>query len=439
MAIQKKAGGAKPPSAAPVAAGLPEVDAEVRDQRRRARRKSLAYTALWVSLYYGFGMAYYGSRARKADDSGEMVHWTPVDSIYFATVTMTTTGYGDLKPHDTETRYVTLLYLLVGMLVTFPAIGMALAPYYMRIEYVLYQVMERLLRKVKLGETKMVDIDGDGLADYEEPPAAFVYYLKGVSSWLLLWICSQLLFAVGYIYVDPDGEWDFETAFYVCIVTASTVGYGDVGVSDNAGPKLYASAHILYSVSSLAALLNTITDLYTERRVMLRKGMLLQRQLDLDLIQSLDKDNNGLDKLEFIVGMLTKLEILQWDDVEPFLAQFDALDKDGSGRLDKNDLVRMVEEKQKKLLDVAKLANNKKVLQTLDRAGLAPTAASPPATSTSGAPSTNGELVANAPCAKLLTSFRAGMAQEALTKAPDAVTPVETLNGNGMRDRKSVV
>ena len=36
--------------------------------------------------------------------------------------------------------------------------------------------------------------------------------------------------------------------------------------------------------------------------------------------------------------MLTKLEILQWDDVEPFLAQFDALDKDGSGRLDKNDL-----------------------------------------------------------------------------------------------------
>ena len=40
--------------------------------------------------------------------------------------------------------------------------------------------------------------------------------------------------------------------------------------------------------------------------------------------------------------MLTKLEILHWDDVEPFLAQFDALDTDGSGRLDKSDLMRLV-------------------------------------------------------------------------------------------------
>merc|ERR1719230_1226685 len=77
--------------------------------------------------------------------------------------------------------------------------------------------------------------------------------------------------------------------------------------------------------------------------------MLLQRQLDQDLISSLDKDNNGLDKLEFVVGMLTKLEILHWDDVEPFLAQFDALDTDRSGRLDKQDLLRMVEDRKTKL------------------------------------------------------------------------------------------
>ena len=53
----------------------------------------------------------------------------------------------------------------------------------------------------------------------------------------------------------------------------------------------------------------------------IRKATLLKRQLDEALIMSLDKDNNGLDKLEFVVGMLTKLEILHWDDVEPFLAQ----------------------------------------------------------------------------------------------------------------------
>ena len=58
---------------------------------------------------------------------------------------------------------------------------------------------------------------------------------------------------------------------------------------------------------------------------------------------------SSVDKLEFLVGMLTKLEILHWDDVEPFLAQFDALDKDKSGRLDRNDLLRMVEDKKAKV------------------------------------------------------------------------------------------
>jgi len=316
MAI-KKVGGAKAPSAA---APLQEIDAEVMATRRKNRRMILAYTALWSALYYGFGMAYYCTRARKANAEGDMVHWTVVDSIYFATVTMTTTGYGDLKPHDTETRYVTVFYLLFGLLITFPAIATTLAPYYSRLDYALYSVTERFLRKYvgKIAENKLVDIDGDGLADYEQPPGPFIFYLKGVSSWLFLWIMSQVLFAIGYIYIDTSAEWDFDTAFYVCIVTATTVGYGDIGVSDEDGPKLFACFHILYSVSSLAALLNTVTELQSERRVMLRKGNLLQRQLDVDLIQSLDKDNNGLDKLEFIVGMLTKLEILQWDDVEPF-------------------------------------------------------------------------------------------------------------------------
>ena len=56
----------------------------------------------------------------------------------------------------------------------------------------------------------------------------------------------------------------------------------------------------------------------------------------------------GVDKAEFIVGMLTKLELISEDDVEPFIAQFESLDVDGSGRLTEADLKRMVEEKARK-------------------------------------------------------------------------------------------
>jgi len=186
------------------------------------------------------------------------------------------------------------------------------------------------------------------LADYEEPPSAPLYYLKGVSSWILIWLLTQLLFAVIYSQLEPE-DLPIGRALYLCIVTATTVGYGDVGVRDNGSHRIFASFHILFSVSSLAALLNTVQVLHSERKIQLRKAMLLQRQLDQDLISSLDKDNNGLDKLEFVVGMLTKLEILHWDDVEPFLAQFDALDTDHSGRLDKEDLLRMVESNKLKV------------------------------------------------------------------------------------------
>jgi hypothetical protein len=60
--------------------------------------------------------------------------------------------------------------------------------------------------------------------------------------------------------------------------------------------------------------------------------------------------------------MLTKLEILHWDDVEPFLAQFDALDTDKSGRLDRHDLAKMVEDKK------ARLEAKKAKLEQLKRA-----------------------------------------------------------------------
>ena len=81
-----------------------------------------------------------------------------------------------------------------------------------------------------------------------------------------LLLCTQAIFAVIYSQLDPE-TFSFGSAFYLCIVTATTVGYGDVGVSDDEGKRLFASVHILYSVSSLAALLNTVTVLSSERKI----------------------------------------------------------------------------------------------------------------------------------------------------------------------------
>ena len=52
----------------------------------------------------------------------------------------------------------------------------------------------------------------------------------------------------------------------------------------------------------------------------------------------LDTLGNGVDKLQFVIGMLTSMELVAWAEVEPFLKLFDELDKDGSGTLDQADL-----------------------------------------------------------------------------------------------------
>ena len=56
---------------------------------------------------------------------------------------------------------------------------------------------------------------------------------------------------------------------------------------------------------------------------------------------------SSVDKLEFLVGMLTKLEILNAEkDVFPFLRLFDEMDADGPGRLDRDDLAAMVRKQE---------------------------------------------------------------------------------------------
>jgi hypothetical protein len=64
----------------------------------------------------------------------------------------------------------------------------------------------------------------------------------------------------------------------------------------------------------------------------------------------LDRDGRGIDRLEFVVGMMQLLgvelcgEPLKWDDVRPFVKKFDELDVSATGTITRDDLDRFYRE-----------------------------------------------------------------------------------------------
>ena len=160
----------------------------------------------------------------------------------------------------------------------------------------------------------------------------------------------QSLSAYIFVAVSPKSAGiDFGTALWHCWATGSTVGYGQVASQLPTTPavRAWASAHILLSVSLFATAVGQLLDLEGAHRAARKREQLKAMEMDIDFIKLFDRDGEGgVDRMEFVVGMLTQLGVLSWADVQPFLTQFDKYDKDGSGKIDITDLELMQEEQK---------------------------------------------------------------------------------------------
>mmetsp|Transcript_60712 Transcript_60712/g.188569 ORF Transcript_60712/g.188569 Transcript_60712/m.188569 type:complete len:398 (+) Transcript_60712:123-1316(+) len=285
-------------------------------------------------------------RAPEYDEASCMEPWTLVDSLYFSMVTMSTVGFGDFAPSTAASKVFTCIYILIGVTFVFTQISEALCGTVDFCERVLCGAMHRLLRRPQ-------KVPASPTADgFPQPLGPVAYWASHLSFPLVVLVLFQFLSAAIFT-ACQDGLlfWD---AFYHCMVTATTVGYGDVALSTQSA-RIWAFFHIALSVSWLAVLISEVQERKEIRRMELLQVQMAQRQLDKDLIQSLDTTGSGVDKLEFVVGMLMELgaelcgQPLTWTAVMPFVRQFEAADLDKSGRLGKEDLALMVERRRLEL------------------------------------------------------------------------------------------
>lgn len=353
--------------------------------RSRVVKPSLLQSALLIVLYIGGGTIFYRTFDEKDCESDKKLRavgydeetckesWTFVDALYFSIVTMSTVGYGDLTPSNDESKVFTVFYILFGIVVV-----------WVRVLTVLTQKIEAMRAHWARGVDTVHARAVSGVTERNPRVKVYahVFWIKGLGFSIICIVATQLAFAGIFSYCED--EVGFGDALYHCMVTATTVGYGDISLTRQAS-RLWASIHIVLSVTWLAALFANIDELRIQRRLELKRIELLDKPLDEERIRQLDKgDGQGVDKCEFVVGMLMMLGAefggrpLEWEDVKPFIERFEAMDKDRDQHLTVDDIVSSIKDQQTLWSESAKSRSGQKATSASSNArAIAPDDPSP--------------------------------------------------------------
>eukprot|EP00854_Cymbomonas_tetramitiformis_P006307 gene6307-7559_t len=80
---------------------------------RRVDTKMVRYALVIIVAYFMLGCVFYSLKEG----------WTVINSVYFAVVTLTTTGYGDLTPTDNWSKLFTCLFAFLGIGIITSSLG----------------------------------------------------------------------------------------------------------------------------------------------------------------------------------------------------------------------------------------------------------------------------------------------------------------------------
>jgi hypothetical protein len=273
----------------------------------------ICYVVLGVVLFSGFAK------------------WTIIDSLYFTSVTITTIGFGDLVPMGQMEMMYTGIFVVIGLLIIASIVFEILfenvfTAYNEIIESAKSQTTSMFLRRFHRHSESM-----------ENGPNRKLWgemFATAISMLPLLLVLNICAIGIGY----AEG-WDWMQTFYFLLVSATTIGYGDVSPT-LPSTRCFSILFLPFAVASTTEFVRRISGVYLSLKANQAEEDFLNRRLTEADIDRMDFDRNGsVSHQEFIRFMLIAMGKCSSHDLDRLDEVFKRLDKNAEGLLNRDDLV----------------------------------------------------------------------------------------------------
>lgn len=336
--------------------------------------------------------------------------WSIVDSLYFAVVTFTTVGYGDVCPSTSFGKLFAAVYAWVGI----AFLGVALGVLGSRVVEAQVEAVERAEReasryflsakgegdeddgcKERLSialpsddatttttaetteESTPLLLDANtarlsmtlataALATSSSSPSAavseskFRLALRSVLRFLNTYFPVLLpLLVVSLLFAYVEG-WTWDDSIYYFAITSATVGYGDYAPSHPI-VKWFAILYIPVSVGVAGHLLGNVANHVVERRQLVNQRRMWHRDWKVEDLTKMDTTGSGtVSEQQYVEHMLLAMRKVDPELLEELREQFRELDVTGCGQLSKDTLKVMAKRRMMNVKNKLELAEYKR-------------------------------------------------------------------------------